>query len=142
MIMSMSMSMKYEHGATTTRLVNDKVQIARGDCLAVEQAALVGANMADATARLLEDHHLLHDLLLIAVQEVCELLGAEARVELQEAAQCRHGLLCGDVREEEVQVAQCWVGGVRLGRDELSERGGVVVRRWVGGDELGTGVGE
>jgi hypothetical protein len=64
-----------------THVVDDKVKVARGDHLAVHEAALDGvADLADAPAGLLEDHHLLHHVLLVRVEEaVAQERSASAR---------------------------------------------------------------
>jgi len=68
-----------------TYLIDDKVKVAGRDRLAFQQAGTFATgDTADAPAGLLEDHHFLHELLLICVQEVGELLSAKTRIELEE----------------------------------------------------------
>ena len=120
-------------------LVDDKVQIARRDHLPVEEVPL-GPDAADGPARGLDGHHLLHHLLLVRVEEARELRRVERRVEFEEAAERRHRRLRAHVGDEQREVPLC---GLRwrvfgVGRELFW----VVVRRRVGGDELGARVEE
>lgn len=68
-----------------TYLIDDEVKIAGRDRLAFQQASTFATwDTADAPAGLLEHHHFLHELFLIRVQEVGELLGAKTCVEFEE----------------------------------------------------------
>ena len=93
--------------------------------------------MADATdgpAGGLDGHHLLDHLLFVGVEEARELGGVERGVQLEEAAQRRHGRLRTHIRQEKREVALRGLGLriFRVCRQLLL----VVVRRWVGGDEF------
>ena len=79
--------------------MDHKVHIARRDHLSVEQVPL-GADAADRPARGLDGHHLLHHLLLIRVEEACELSGVERRIQLEEAAERRNRRLRAHVCHE------------------------------------------
>jgi len=66
-------------------LINDEVKIAGRDRVAFQQAgSFATRDTADAPAGLLEDYHFLHELLLICVQEVGELLSVKTCIELEE----------------------------------------------------------
>ena len=93
--------------------------------------------MADATdgpAGGLDGHHLLDHLLFVGVEEARELGGVERGVQLEEAAQRRHGRLRTHIRQEKREVALRGLGLriFRVCRQLLL----VIVRRWVGGDEF------
>ena len=120
-------------------LVDDKVKIARGDRLALEQTLLV-ADAADAAAGSLDGHHLLHHLLLVGVEEARELAGVERRVELEEATQRRDSRLRAHVGEEKRDVSLLRLDWGRL--DVSCELAWVFVWGRVGGDELGACVAE
>ena len=116
-----------------TYLVDDKVQVARRDHLSVEQVPFV-ADATDGPAGGLDGHHLLDHLLFVGVEEARELGGVERGVQLEEAAQRRHGRLRTHIRQEKREVAMCGLLRriFRVCRQLLL----VLVRRWVRGDEF------
>lgn len=118
---------------TTFYLVDDKVHVARRDHLSVEQVPFV-ADATDGPAGGLDGHHLLDHLLFVGVEEARELGGVERGVQLEEAAQRRHGRLRTHIRQEKREVALRGLGLriFRVCRQLLL----VIVRRWVGRDEF------
>ena len=115
-------------------MVDDEIEVARGDHLAVEQAALAAGDAGDAAAGRFDGHHLLHHLLLVRVEEPCQLARVQRGVQLEEAAQRRHRRLRAHVREEEREMPLCGLA-VRF-LDVRGEQLGVLIRRRVRGDEL------
>lgn len=114
-----------------TYLVDDKVHVARRDHLSVEQVPFV-ADATDGPAGGLDGHHLLDHLLFVGVEEDRELGGVERGVQLEEAAQRRHGRLRTHIRQEKREVALGGLGRRFVCRQLLL----VIVRRWVRGDEF------
>ena len=95
---------------------------------------------AHTSAHLFHNHHLLNHLLLIGIEEACELARVERRVELEEAAQRRDSRLRAHVSEEERDVSLLRLDRGRL--DVSCELAWVFVWGRVSGDELGASVAE
>jgi hypothetical protein len=125
--------------AKETYALDDEIQIARRDRLPVHKV-LLRPHTADTPARLLEDHQLLDHLLLVRIEEPCELRRIQRRVQLEEAAQRRHRALRADVGEELCEMPCGWVCGRVV--DVGLQRRGVLIWRRVGSDEFGAGVDE
>lgn len=126
-------------GQKDTHVVDDEVQIARGDHLTIQETLLI-LNARHRARRLLHNHQLLNHLFLVSVEEAGKFAGIQGRVKLEERAQCRYWRLCAHFRQEKPEVALSRLDGRFF--HVCSEELGVVIWWGVGGDELGAGVEE
>jgi hypothetical protein len=100
---AVSLNVFYRPKRKRVHLIDIEVQVTRRDRLTLQKTrSFTSSNTTDAPTRLFQHHHLLHELFLIRIQEVCQFFGSKTGVELQKASECRYRLLGSDIGKEKV----------------------------------------